>query len=426
MNLTAGENSDIYQGDYSYDLYFYNDLENLRLPGVQESYFCLTVTVYSLTFLLGLLGNSLVIFAVCGDRKPRSVTSLFMVSLAVADLMFILVCTPYELVRYFRPHAEGGAPVCKLASFVDMLSAVASILNLTSISVERYMVIVHPMISRYWCTAGNTRKILPAVWALAILLSMPSIFVMDIEVISYHNNVTSVTFSHCYDSAIPEDKRLAYAIYQLTVMFLAPTLIMIICYTFVIYVLWLSSKQLKSMTSANCGSSNTISEEVESKRICLNPSGSVHTSISRSCHQRPRRNFHTVETLKARRQVMKMLITIVIGFLICWGPRLILRVVQQSQYLHFEHAPLMKVSFSLLPYIQSFLNPIIYGFMSKNFRRSIRAACRNYVCRNRERQICMGHRIHLSDYEMESRSTNGTLTTKMSLRTIESVSSDDN
>eukprot|EP00106_Octopus_bimaculoides_P022177 XP_014789619.1 PREDICTED: galanin receptor type 1-like [Octopus bimaculoides] len=143
MNLTAGEYSDIYQGgmyDYSYDLYFYEDLEKLRLPGVQESYFCLTVTVYSLTFLLGLLGNSLVIFAVCGDRKPRSVTSLFMVSLAVADLMFILVCTPYELVRYFKPHAEGGAPVCKLASFVDMLSAVASILNLTSISVERFCV----------------------------------------------------------------------------------------------------------------------------------------------------------------------------------------------------------------------------------------------------------------------------------------------
>lgn len=140
MNLTAGENSDIYLGgmyDYSYDLSFYEDLEKLRLPGVQESYFCLTVTVYSLTFLLGLLGNSLVIFAVFGDRKPRSVTSLFMVSLAVADLMFILVCTPYELIRYFKPHAEGGAPVCKFASFVDMLSAVASILNLTSISVER-------------------------------------------------------------------------------------------------------------------------------------------------------------------------------------------------------------------------------------------------------------------------------------------------
>ncbi|GAB1603542.1 QRFP-like peptide receptor [Argonauta hians] len=428
MNLTAGEISDGIldtEVDYSYDLYFYEDLDKIKDPGVNENYFSLSITVYSITFLLGLLGNSLVIFAMCGDRKPCSVTASFMISLAVADLMFILICTPYELIRYFYPLAVGTSAMCKFASFVDMLSAVASILNLTAISVERYMVIVHPMFSRLWCTPGNTRKILPAVWALAVLISLPSLFVMDVEIISYHNKVTQITFAHCYDSAIAEDKRTAYALYQLTVMFIAPTLIMIICYTFVIYVLWISSKQLKSMTSANC-SSNTISEEIESKRISHNPSASVHTSISRSSQQRPRRNFHTAETLKGRRQVMKMLITIVIGFLLCWGPRLIFRVIQVSQYVHFKYAPLMKVLFGLLPYIQSFLNPIIYGFMSKNFRRSIRAACQNYVCKNRERQICIRHRIHLSDYEMESRNTNGSLSTKTSLRNIESVSSEDN
>lgn len=435
MNLSGIENNSFaFENgeDYSY-LFYYEDVERLRLPWIQEPHFFLTVTVYGLAFFLGILGNSLVIFAVCGDRKARSVTSSFMVSLAVADLMFLLVCAPYETFRYFMAHTEGGSPVCKFASFVDMLSAVASILNLTSVSVERYIVIVHPMLSRWWCTPGNTKKILPAVWAVAVCLSMPCIFVMDIESVTYYNNVTSATISHCYDSAIPDDKRLAYAIYQLTVMFVAPTIIMVICYSFVIHVLWLSSKQLRSMTSPNGCSSQTVSEDSDAKRICLNSSVSAHSGVSRSSHQRSRQSVlkgaakaHSTEILKARRQVMKMLITIVVAFLICWGPRLIFRVMQRKGDRHSEHDHTLKVVFGLLPYIQSCLNPIIYGFMSKNFRRSMRMACRNHICRTREKQICMGHRIHLSDYEMESRSINGTIATKMSLRTIESVSSDDN
>ena len=140
MNFTSTENSSFpfeNNEDYPYSSVYYENIERLRLPWIQEPHFFMTVTVYGLAFFLGILGNSLVIFAVCGDRKARSVTSSFMVSLAVADLMFLLVCAPYETFRYFMAHTEGGSPVCKFASFVDMLSAVASILNLTSVSVER-------------------------------------------------------------------------------------------------------------------------------------------------------------------------------------------------------------------------------------------------------------------------------------------------
>lgn len=119
-------------------LFEYNgDIENLRKPWVRNAHFIPTVTIYSVAFLVGLIGNALVIFAVFGDRKSRSVTKNFMVSLAVADILFLLVCVPYQTIGYTINNWSLGSVICKLVGFVEMLTAMASILNLSSVSVER-------------------------------------------------------------------------------------------------------------------------------------------------------------------------------------------------------------------------------------------------------------------------------------------------
>ena len=119
-------------------LFEYNgDIENLRKPWVRDAHFIPTVTIYSVAFLVGLIGNALVIFAVFGDRKSRSVTKNFMVSLAVADILFLLVCVPYQTIGYTINNWSLGSVICKLVGFVEMLTAMASILNLSSVSVER-------------------------------------------------------------------------------------------------------------------------------------------------------------------------------------------------------------------------------------------------------------------------------------------------
>ncbi len=91
-------------------------------------------------FLSGVIGNFLVIFALVGDKKARNATSAFLVSLAAADLAFLLVCIPYETAAKMTGFWRGGRPLCKISGFVEMLSAVASILNLTAVSVERSVI----------------------------------------------------------------------------------------------------------------------------------------------------------------------------------------------------------------------------------------------------------------------------------------------
>ena len=53
--------------------------------------------VYGLTLVLGIVGNVLVIFSIAWYRRMRSVTNIFLTSLASADLLLVLICVPIKV-----------------------------------------------------------------------------------------------------------------------------------------------------------------------------------------------------------------------------------------------------------------------------------------------------------------------------------------
>lgn len=124
---------------FDYVLYV-DDLDGIREQWTDDRAFLPAVLTYGLAFVVGVVGNLFVVgTAVCGDRKSaRSATSSFLVSLAVADVAFLVVCVPYEIVAKLSTGWSVGLTVCKLTGFVEMLSAAASVLNLTAVTVERY------------------------------------------------------------------------------------------------------------------------------------------------------------------------------------------------------------------------------------------------------------------------------------------------
>ena len=129
--------------DYSYYLPG-EQIEQIRTKWTDDPAFLPTAIVYGITFLIGVTGNALVVFALLGDKKSRNATSSFLVSLAIADLLFLLFCIPYETAAKLLQagYWSGGLALCKISGFVDMLSAAASILNLTAVSLERYVVLL--------------------------------------------------------------------------------------------------------------------------------------------------------------------------------------------------------------------------------------------------------------------------------------------
>jgi len=114
------------------------DLSYLHKTWFDDAAFVPTAVVYGLTFVLGFLGNVFVALALLVDRRQRAVlaaadgggshhlTTSFLVSLAIADVVFLLVCLPYELVVKMELVWHGGLALCKLAGFVEMTTASAS------------------------------------------------------------------------------------------------------------------------------------------------------------------------------------------------------------------------------------------------------------------------------------------------------------
>lgn len=88
LQVTGGQNlTDMYD-DYDYhesiNTYYWEEL----IP---------PLIVYSVTFVLGIIGNSLIIFTISRYRRMKSTTNVFLASLASADLLLIIICIPVKV-----------------------------------------------------------------------------------------------------------------------------------------------------------------------------------------------------------------------------------------------------------------------------------------------------------------------------------------
>lgn len=122
-----------------------------------------------------------------------------------------------------------GGFSCKLLYYMQSVSGICSVLNLTALSIERYYAIVHPLKAQYLCTVSKAKKTVLATWILAFVLASPIIIVQaHIEV-----GVRIKAFWCVRDFDSPELWR-AQELYFLFVLLLVPTLIMVFSYTRII------------------------------------------------------------------------------------------------------------------------------------------------------------------------------------------------
>lgn len=126
-------------GDLDFDYeYQFNDLSGVQTSWSDDPIFLPTTITYTLTFFCGLFGNGLALVALLADVKSsRSATCLFLANLAIADILFLLLSVPNEMIAKFVSHWTSGKPSCKLAAFVEAVAGQSTVLNLAAVSIER-------------------------------------------------------------------------------------------------------------------------------------------------------------------------------------------------------------------------------------------------------------------------------------------------
>ncbi|XP_069802849.1 chemerin-like receptor 1 [Dendropsophus ebraccatus] len=198
------------------------------------------MAVYSALCLLGVIGNGLVIwFAIF--RMKKKVTVLWFLSLAVADFSFALF-SPLNFTQRFLGNV-GFNIMCKLIDFSLYINMVASVLQITVISIDRCLCVVFPV----WC--HNQRRprlayiIVLTIWMIGFVWSMVNIM---------YSRVTEINNKMVCAENTNEPGFAGKTVLQFVFFFLLPFIIIVSCYiVIVLYVkrrhIVISSRPLKTI-----------------------------------------------------------------------------------------------------------------------------------------------------------------------------------
>lgn len=161
-----------------------NDYLKLMRGNLQSPDFLPVCVTYLLIFLVGVLGNSLTCAVILRYRVMQTPTNFYLLSLAVSDLLVLLFGMPLELYEMWQNYPyllrESG---CYFRTFLFETVCFASVLNVTALSVERYMAVVHPLKVKCTATRSHVKKVILVLWALSMLCAVPNTSVHGIDVI---------------------------------------------------------------------------------------------------------------------------------------------------------------------------------------------------------------------------------------------------
>ncbi|KAK2887488.1 hypothetical protein Q8A67_015716 [Cirrhinus molitorella] len=127
---------------------------------------------YTIVVLLGTTGNSMVIW-VAGFRMKPTVTNVWLVNLAVADLIFCLTQVMSVIKSIFYDYWPFGLFLCKFNGFFKYANMFCSVFLLAVISVDRVLCICHPVFTRKRRTLCAARVVSVGVWIVAVMFSSP-------------------------------------------------------------------------------------------------------------------------------------------------------------------------------------------------------------------------------------------------------------
>ncbi|XP_067118744.1 somatostatin receptor type 2-like [Centruroides vittatus] len=280
--------------------------------------------LFGIVCVTGLCGNSLVIYVVLRFSKMQTVTNMYIFNLAVADEMF-LIGLPFLLTTMVFKYWPLGSVMCKIYMTTTSINQFTSSLLLTVMSADRYVAVCHPISSPRYRTPIIAKLICLTVWTVSALLMVP--------VYLYATILKTKSINSCniyWPESTYMNGQKAFTLYSFTLGFAIPLVLILLFYFLVICKLRKVGPKNKSR-----------------------------------------------EKKRSHRKVTYLVLTVITVYVICWLPYWITQV-----YLTFSPPgqDQSEIGFTVmllagcLSYGNSAMNPILYAFLSDNFKKSFAKA----------------------------------------------------
>ncbi|NXM17243.1 SUCR1 protein, partial [Ploceus nigricollis] len=196
-------------------------------------------TMYSLEFILGVTGNTIVVFGYIFCLKKWKSGNIYLFNLSISDLLFL--CTlPILVNSYSKDQWAKESILCHSNRFLLHANLYSSILFLTAISVDRYMLMKHPFRDHILQRRRTALMVSVAIWIGVILELLPLLYFLE--------PLTPADNDECLDYASSGDpaENLAYSMFLTLFGFLIPLLTMCCFYVKMVRFLKDRSEQVRS------------------------------------------------------------------------------------------------------------------------------------------------------------------------------------
>lgn len=286
----------------------------------------ISMILYTIVCIIGLFGNTLVIYVVIRFSKMQTVTNMYILNLAIADECF-LIGIPFLIITMYLGEWSFGTTACKAYMVSTSITQFTSSIFLFIMSADRYIAVCHPISSTRFRSPFVSKIVTALAWTMSAVIMLPVILYASTHE-KPNNKMTCII--KWPDQGI-EDSETTFTLYAFILGFAIPLTLILGFYYLVI-------RKLR-----------TVGPKSKSK-----------------------------EKKRSHRKVSKLVLTVITVYVLCWLPYWASQVALINSDSHICKTRLEITIFLLvacLGYSNSAMNPILYAFLSDNFKKSFLKAC---------------------------------------------------
>ncbi|KAF8795013.1 QRFP-like peptide receptor like protein [Argiope bruennichi] len=194
----------------NFSLYDFPNNASLTEPLDWEEY--VKIVFYVIVLVIALMGNISVILTVALNRSMRTTINLYLVNLAVADLLICMCCMWVPLANSItKPLYSLGGFICKLNPFAQMTCLTASVLTLSAISCDRFIAIIFPLHVRI--TKQRTSVVISIIWLVSLAVAIPFLIIRKYKTYQINETNFHSLFPSALECTISRGPKLLMAFY---------------------------------------------------------------------------------------------------------------------------------------------------------------------------------------------------------------------
>ena len=307
----------------------------------------LTGTLFLLIIIMAILGNSILIYTILTVKRLHSVTHAFLVNLAVGDLVTATLTIPFDVDYMWRRYFPYGTLMCGVSQIGFFISLPSSVINLSLLTVERFVTIAYPYRRDDWFRRRNVVILLFATWVYTLLVAL-SIVINDPDAVFVYHGI-------CMVYPMPK----GYPVFQLVVNFILPMSVIVLL-------------NIRIFAIAN-------KHKGKIKKVSVPQMSSESTSMTR---------FSIGTNLKAAKRIL-----LLVGVCaVCWLTYII--CVAHNMTCGGCHPREVTWITNIINYSSTAINPLLYGMTSKPIRHQLWKRVRQYKCCNTTQSTLRSTRRH--------------------------------